>query len=500
MRFKLIFLGPVLAFLTLGAWALASPVGAAPDDDYHLTSIWCATGNPDACLPGTDSLNRRVGEALIYAPCYAFDEDKSAACQEPYFAGKYVPDMLNDRGNFEGAYPPLYYKAMSVFVGPDVTRSAIVMRIVNVILFVALSSLVFLLLPAARRRTLLWGWLITLVPLGLFLIASNNPSGWAITGVGTAWIALLGYFETKGRARVGLGMLFSVATLMAAGSRADSAFYIIVAIAVVLGLKFVRARAFLVPAILPLCAAAVAAAFLFSAGQIGSGIHGFSGPASTDPSSTGADAVGAFSLLAYNLLNLPNLWAGVFGGWGLGWLDTTPPPIVMWGATAAFVAVGFSGLARIDRRKAGALAIVGGLLVAVPIFVLQRGGNGVGVNVQPRYLLPLIVLLGGLLMLEPVGRRISLGRAQLAVVGAALIVANLASLHTNIQRYVTGVDVSGLNLNAGREWWWSGPVSPMFVWGVGSLAFAGLVAILLREIDSACDRSAEPISEASQQN
>ena len=35
---------PLAFFVTCAGWALASPVGAAPDDDYHLASIWCAQG------------------------------------------------------------------------------------------------------------------------------------------------------------------------------------------------------------------------------------------------------------------------------------------------------------------------------------------------------------------------------------------------------------------------------------------------------------------------
>jgi hypothetical protein len=49
----------------------------------------------------------------------------------------------------------------------------------------------------------------------------------------------------------------------------------------------------------------------------------------------------------------------------------------------------------------------------------------------------------------------------------------------NIRRYVTGDDRQGLDLNAGAEWWWQGfPVGPVWVWVVGSLAFAGLLAVL----------------------
>ena len=47
-----IWLAPLLAYVALLAWAFASPIGAGPDDDYHLISTWCADGGSSHCLPG----------------------------------------------------------------------------------------------------------------------------------------------------------------------------------------------------------------------------------------------------------------------------------------------------------------------------------------------------------------------------------------------------------------------------------------------------------------
>ena len=53
------------------------------------------------------------------------------------------------------------------------------------------------------------------------------------------------------------------------------------------------------------------------------------------------------------------------------------------------------------------------------------------------------------------------------------------ALHLNIRRYVTGVDVTAVNLDVGAEWWWDGPVGPSAVWLLGSLAYTLLVALLV---------------------
>lgn len=488
-RFRLVIVAPLLILISLGAWAFASPVGAGPDDDFHLVSTWCATGNDAYCAEGTNPSNRYVPSALLYAPCYAFDPMQSAACQPASWPTGQQPDVLTDRGNFIGGYPPVYYAVMSVFVSPDIVSSVVVMRLVNVLLFVLLSTLVFLLLPADRRPTLVWGWLTTVVPLGVFLIASNNPSGWSVTGIGAAWIALLGYYETSGWRRVGLGALFTVGGLMAAGSRGDSAMYLIGAIGVVLILKAAaRARWFLL-SILPLVVAVIALLLFLSANQVGAGIYGFGGggASSVAPVSPGeateAPALSGFGLLAYNLLNLPFLWVGVFGAWGLGWLDTALPAVVGLAGTAVFTVVGFAGLLRMDRRKVIVTAGIALVLIVLPLYVLTRGGDQVGSGVQPRYLLPVIVLFAGVLALDVVRRGVRFGRIQVVAIVGALAISNFISLQVNIRRYVTGIDAPGVDLDAGAEWWWHLPFSPMAVWLVGSIAFAAAAAILVREVN-----------------
>ena len=49
MSRRILLTAPLLLLATLAAWALASPVGASPDEDYHLVSGWCATGDAAHC-------------------------------------------------------------------------------------------------------------------------------------------------------------------------------------------------------------------------------------------------------------------------------------------------------------------------------------------------------------------------------------------------------------------------------------------------------------------
>ncbi|WP_223694607.1 DUF2142 domain-containing protein [Leifsonia poae] len=471
-RFRLIFLAPAFALIALLCWALASPIGSSPDDDFHLASIWCAQGDrPGVCETSADPTERLVPSAIKdAATCYRGQPTVSAVCQTSSTA--LVP---TDRGDFRGDYPPLYYATMSVLVFPDVATSVLIMRLLNVLILVGITTALYALLPNRRRSTLLWAWLITTVPLGLFLIASNNPSSWAIIGIGSAWLALLGYFESRGRRKGALSGIFVLSGLLAAGSRGDSAIYLLVSIGVVLVLTVRRDRAYWLSACLPFAMAVVGIIFYATSAQSGVAITGLNdGPrelVQTNP----------FAVLLSNLVNVPSLWVGAFGTWPLGWLDTTMPAIVTAGGAACFVAVAFSGFASRSRRKTIVVVGLGLLLWLLPTFVLLRSMNLVGTQVQPRYLLPLIIVFAGAALLTVGRRRLVFNRLQSLLIVAALAAAQGAALYYNMRRYITGTSAKSWNLNSGIQWWWNIPVPPMAIWISGSLAFAVLVVILVRE-------------------
>lgn len=481
-KFRLIYLTPVLALIVLMAWAVASPIGSSPDDDFHLVSIWCANpADTAACLPGPTADSRVVPAALHFAAtCYAGKPDQSAACQKDTFNLSPAPTVATDRGNFVGAYPPLYYAAMSVFAGPNIPLSIVVMRLVNIVLFVGLTTALFWLLPHPRRTTLVIGWVVSTIPLGLFLIPSNNPSGWAIIGVGTAWIALLGYFEVTGIRRLALGTVFVIATLMAAGSRADAAAYAGLSIAIVLVLAFRRGKNFLLATILPVAMGLISLFFFLSSRQSSSGLEGFSPDVNATLEGAPVPA-SALSRLLSNLPNVPALWAGSFGELGLGWFDTEMPAVVTFGSVSVFVVVTFIGLSSMSGRKALVLVAMGVVLWALPAYVLVRSGGPVGQAVQPRYLLPLIVVFAGLAVLAVRGTQVRFTRPQLVVLVATLSVTQFIALYVNMVRYIQGVGAAGWNLDSGIEWWWDIPFSPMFVLIIGSAAYTLMLVVLARD-------------------
>lgn len=490
--------GFVLAFIALLAWGLSSPVGSSPDDDFHLASIWCGAGDREGvCEPADEAGERMLPVDVVTAACFAYKADESASCQGADFGAPSELLRATDRGNFANAlYPPVFYFVMSAFVGPNVEASVVGMRIFASALFLAVVAGLFALLPVHRRSSLVLPLVLTVVPLGMFVIPSTNPSGWAVLSAGTLWIALVGYFETTGWRRFGLGAMAVLSTLIGAGARSDAAAFAGVAVGVALILSFRPTRRYFLSAILPLALLVIAVAFFFSGSQSAAASGGLNGlpPVTLEALK---------SLLIVNTLNVPQLWAGIFGLWGLGWLDTGLPAAVWFAGLGVFVAAVLTGLRSMSLRKGITLALAFFAIWAFPMVLLVQSQAFVGEYVQPRYVLPLIVIFAGIALYSadrPAADRVrtwSLTRLQIAVVIGALALANAVALHANIRRYVTGADVYTPNLDSSPEWWWPIAVSPMTVWGIGLVAFTGMLIAIAHPLWVRAGRAAAGLPAAS---
>jgi hypothetical protein len=258
---------------------------------------------------------------------------------------------------------------------------------------------------------------------------------------------------------------------MASGSRSDTTVFFLLAVVATLILVFQNSRLFWRLSLLPL-AGVIICALLFRSSR------------SVDAVTGGSDAAITFekvlSRIAYNITEIPSLWTGIFGqSWGLGWLDTSMPALVWTSGLAAFIGAGFVAARASSMRKAIVIILGALALTAVPLTVLILAGSDVGENFQPRYLLPLMIVFAGVLFFTEHRQVISFNRAQVWLFVIALSGANLIALHLNTRRYVTGIDALAPSLDLGREWWWQIVVSPDIVWGIGVLAFAGALGLIL---------------------
>lgn len=456
-RWVLSILIPVMAFLALTSWSLSSPVGATPDDDFHLASIWCGLGDRDGLCenPDGDDEKRYIPAAIVTATCYAFHPDQSAECWNPDESGM----VQVDRANVDRLYPPVFYGVMSIFASENVPASVMVMRLVNAAFATGLLTAVFFALPRGLRPALVVSVAATSVPLGMFIYGSTNPSSWALLSAATVWITLLGAMSSGGRRR---GILLGLAVfgaVIGAGARADAAVYAVFGVLIALLVGWRTPRKNIVPLVVAAVIVVISVAFYLSAWQGASIVGGLD--------SERLPLSGSQHLS--NLLSAPSLWTGALGGWGLGWLDTAMPAVVSVLAAAVFWGAVFVGIGSSTVRRGIAVALALAAMWLVPVVLLAQSRMLVGELIQPRYLLPLMIVMVGVASARWDGERAWKG-LRLLLAASALTVANAVALHTNIRRYTTGMEQIHPDPGTNAEWWWAHAPSPAFVWIGGSIA------------------------------
>jgi hypothetical protein len=478
-------LAVVGALLCGVAWSLSSPVGSSPDDDYHVTSIWCA--DPDDvqdCAPGAPSAegepNVTVPGLVASGSCYAMRSEESGACQGA------LPDSVTTARVDAGTYPGGFYRVMHVFVGDEVGRSVVTMRIFNVTLAVALILATMLAGTPTTRRLQAYVVTCAMIPLGWFVAASVNPSSWAVTGVTVLGFALHSLYLVAGRGRIVANIVLALlGAMLALVARGDAAVFVGVVAAAVSVLHWrtlwARRTLLVVPALV--CLAGLF--FLFNA-QVSS------------VASAGAqtDRTRGETLLAL-ALDFPTLVGGMFGsGFGLGWLDT---PVHSITAFSAVVVVGFLGMSGIGfggRAKALASVMLVGAMLLIPLVTLYRLRMIVGETVQPRYILPLMPIALLVLLSGPRrGDGLRLSRVQAWVIWLLMSLAQSAAIYANTRRYVTGLD--GPLIIDNVEWWWAQGPSPLMNWLIGSIGFAVAALVLIgvsRPTPEQADAAARTVS------
>jgi hypothetical protein len=469
-----------------------------------MASIWCSGFAGETCEVIEETGERLIPSVLQEAMCTTQNPYQSAGCQPLLNLGDPVLTPTKNVNTRTNAYPTGFYKTMNLLVQTDIEQAIISMRLLNGFIFVAVAVALWWLLPSRFKQPLTWSWILTLTPLGFFLISSVNPSSWAIMSVGFGWIALMGFLEEPNRWKSsGLALVYVITAAMAFSSRTDSAVFFLLTSAMAVFLSPIALSSLLKRLWLPLLPVVIAGVNLAArgvdgVGQLGVIEEGF-GRRTIEtygeplPWAKGANAepTGTFDwdLLWNNIWDAPALWLGFVGGYpfgSLGWLDTLLPQFIPFTLMFVISAVAFTGIQGANWRKKTAVI---GMIVgawALPVYILQLGGFIVGEEFQPRYLLPIFTVLVAVTLLRQDGEpAVVWGRFRLWVLWLPIVVAHSIALHTGMRRYTTGFGRGGLDLDDQREWWWlvmPEVLSATAVWAIGSLAFAGLSAVVIHSV------------------
>jgi hypothetical protein len=181
-------------WVIVASFALATPRGAGPDEQQHLSrgaALVRGELNGRSDWPMTSYVWFTVPWWVTQPDpaCYAFNPLQPASCSTIGAEHTAEVEVLSQTAS----YPPsAHVLAGLATLLPGEARTQWIARIFNAIVPVTLIGLVLLVLARSRSNTLLAaGALAALTPGVWFFVSVVNPSGWTAAGAFAMWAAVL---------------------------------------------------------------------------------------------------------------------------------------------------------------------------------------------------------------------------------------------------------------------------------------------------------------------
>lgn len=419
-------------FFTVAS-SIITPAFSGPDDDFHLTSIWCANGvetpNCYSVAPGEYwSISEVPYDLQTLHSCKPRNVGESGPCN----LSSAKNEIATIRSN-SGSYPKLYYWVNNLFVNQDVQNSVLRLRIFNSLFLGVLLILALALLPKRNRWMLMATTIFTTIPFPLFLLGTNNPQAWSLSLIISFFYVFHFCLLTKKESFSRNRTIFTIFYLLLLGSmiigaRGDGKIVILFAIgmSLLLDIRQINRKKILI-------ATSAILSTLILDKYLGIPVPNFgkSRMPSNDP-----------GYLFHNFLEFPAFILGLFGGkgdsgyLGLGEFDLPLPSIAMVAIISALIILFTEKSKNRDSKRAIFLGTIGTCFIGLYSMYLQ-GASTAG-YFQPRYLLAFILVLISIALLERVE---DIPEKKLRMALASLFIGYLGYLYAVILRYSTGVYV-----------------------------------------------------------
>jgi hypothetical protein len=369
-----------VVFALCVAWALATPLGAAPDEPAQVVKAAATvrgefTGIPAPNEPAAVREFRvpAVFDSLYNLPiCYQFKPTVPAGCAPHVASSSHIITSTS----YVGRYPPLYYAAVGIPTLFMHSESAVyAMRIVSALLDALLLSLALTIATLRCRSTMLFeGIAIAVTPLVIFLAGVVNPSGFEIAAAICAWTSGLALVRNDpARPPRGVVVAFAVSGCLLELTRGLSVLWLALIVATLACLEprtcagLLRNRSMRVGVGILGAVGVIALGFVVKAQSL-----------KVLPSSAYPPFHGSFVVLTDHVLGLFSGYAhqaiGVFG-----WLDTPSPLLttVVWTALIGFIVI--AGIAASTRRERAVLIglITAACIVTVGLIEWNAGTSGI---------------------------------------------------------------------------------------------------------------------------
>jgi hypothetical protein len=425
----------LLSFFILLGWAVGSPPGSSPDEDLHLTSAWCYSKYQGATCETVPLRLVEVGK------CYFKDSGTIATCEKSIPKDEVSPERIySDKS---------YYHFLANFVSLNsIDKSTVQMRIANSF-FSSISILVIVLLTSRLiYLPIIISWLVVNIPLGFFLLSSVNPSSWLY--IFSFLFLPLTYRILAEKKQPYLFMtkllILGLTFLLSLNARPDTLLFASIFGITLLPVIFSSEVKKLSNRIAIYLSTLFISIYLMLSIWSRSNLVNFR-----------ESKISSWEIVT----SLPSIITGVFGGWGLGSLETTMPPVTYVGSFVIVLALLFYGLRFANLPEAVSIFLIGLFAFIVPFFVLLRSNLRVGEWLQPRYILPIFYVLIGLSLI--VIFKSFHAKSLLIIINLIFFLSSITfifALHTFYRRYVAGLDNFNLFFEKTNSWWWEFSIFP----------------------------------------
>ena len=468
---SLIAWATLLFFLCLATQSLSTQISTASDADHHMTSIWCAWGEkPGICENRTETATgTTVSVPFFVQMCEGRPITAWRKCAEETSH----PKMQSLRTTSDEARN-LYYVIMRSAASENVTRSILLIRLINCLMA---TLVVFLLMKIARGRLLtaaISGITFVFVPLAFSQLIHVTPKSWAVLGAMFSWVFLYSaLYQRTSKARIRQAWFaYALCMFLVFSTRIDATYFAVFSSAIVIlkpkfEMSWFELRKFLTWSVPSIAAILIA---LKQIGRFGSYIE-FPLPKTELP------------ILNYMLTEIVQIVETSIDVFGFGTNQSGGSPgligIISFGLFAVAIGTSLQHSTRLQKR----VVLTTALFLA---FTIYRGNNLIGLQLPGTYILAIPLMLIGFavlfaetkleFMFTKNGRRaviwlLSIAKGYMLFLGMEGTVRN-------------GVDTGAylkLSLNGG--WWWNTPVSPNVVFIIGAAAFPAFLWFAWRIVD-----------------
>jgi len=494
IRGALLFIAISVGFsLYFFGWALSSPVGSSADESRHLTSILCGdAGGRELCeKTGGQTLNVRIPTLVAEGlQCMEGQLDNAANCQSAIDDREFTEVKYPGYDN----YPGTFYEVLRLLVGEDVTRSVVLIRVMNGLV----SSLLFaaiVTLARTKRHFIAISVIMVLWSPVSFLIPSVNPSSWSITGAILLPISMVLLLDAA-RAKAARSMIVpAVIGALSIGIMVSSRFDALLAVPILLATTILYYKLSPIPTstqshwvrTMWFIGLPVISFFLFTVifRLLGIFDDPFEGPPRHHQ-----------TVLAHNLAELPNYLLGFVGAdpWNVSAQQgMRVPAITQMTSVAVVILVVVTAWSRHSVLSRRVFVSATMTVISAVLALHQSAMFYMPKLIQPRYFMPIMI---GCLVAFVVTALGHVSKSTLQWCVSLTFVGQSLVLYQNFRRYVIGLREVGNDdlgcMACSMEdigWWWANfRIMPVVIWGVAVIGFGvamGAVYLLHSDTTSA---------------